>query len=233
MRLDKNKHRAGRPANVTYILKGLGKCTCGGNLNMRTNKGRKYAYCSRQRTAPHKYQCFTKNSLNLTAIEDFIWDEVVEFLTDIKKGDVIDKLFDNYEGNQGHREAIIAEAKTRLEKINSKKQRLLSEYIDGAFGKEQVDLKNRQLTDEQEHWQTVIDEQLTLTEDVRLDELMASLKQLDNLFDWGLMTATPEQKKEIIARVLHEFILYQDSRIELRYKLPVLPEQVAELLKVC
>ena len=38
----------------------------------------------------------------------------------------------------------------------------------------------------------VIDEQLSMTNDVRLNELMASLKQLDNLFDWGLVIAIPE-----------------------------------------
>ena len=46
------------------------------------------------------------------------------------------------------------------------------------------------------------------------------------------MSATPEQKKEIVNLVLHEFILYQ-NRIELRYRLPVTPEQVAETLHGC
>ena len=79
---------------------------------------------------------------------------------------------------------------------------------------------------------SVIDEQLITTSEVRLDELTASLKQLDNLYDWGLMGATPEQKKEIINRVLHEVVLYTD-RIELRWKLPVTTENFAKTLQAC
>lgn len=78
---------------------------------------------------------------------------------------------------------------------------------------------------------SVIDEQLITTSEVRLDELTASLKQLDNPYGWGLRGATPEQKKEIINRALHEFVLYPD-RVELRYKLPVTEAHVAELLHV-
>ena len=78
---------------------------------------------------------------------------------------------------------------------------------------------------------SVIDEQLVTTSEARLDELMASPKQFGILFDWGFMGATTEQKKEIITRVLHEFVLYPD-RGELRYKLPVTEAHVAELLHV-
>lgn len=59
---------------------------------------------------------------------------------------------------------------------------------------------------------------------------MESLKQLDDLYDWGLVGAITEQKKEIIARVLREFVLYLD-RIELRYKLPITEAQVAECVQ--
>ena len=144
---------------------------------------------------------------------------------------MIDKLLDNYESSKGHREAIITEHKAYLEKIDNKLSELLSQFVEGMFDKEKVELKHRQLQDEKEYHQSVIDEQLALTEDSRLDELMASLKELDNLFDWGLMDATPEQKKEIISKVLHEFVIYQD-RIELRYKVPVTSKQVAECVQV-
>jgi hypothetical protein len=191
----------------------------------------KYAYCSRQHTAPHKYQCFIGNKhLRLEPIEDFIWGECVEFLTEFRKGDLAGVLYDNYESSIGHREAIIAEAKIELEDVNKMKDRLLSDFVDGRFDREKVDLKLGQLTEQQEHWQNKIDEQLALS-NVKLDDLIDSLRQLDDLYDWGLIAITPEQKKEIIARVLHEFVLYPD-RIELRYKLPVTELQIAECVQV-
>ena len=91
---------------------------------------------------------------------------------------------------------------------------------------------HRQMQEEREYHQSAIDEQLTTASDVKLDEFMQSLKQLDELYDWGLMTTTPEQKKEIINKVLHEFVLYPD-KIELRWKLPVTSEHVAQTLQAC
>ena len=45
-------------------------------------------------------------------------------------------------------------------------------------------------------------------------------------------TTTPEQKKEILNLLLEEFILYNDGRVELRFKLPVNEKQVAEKLVI-
>ena len=120
-------------------------------------------------------------------------------MTEFRKGDLAGVLYDNYEANIAHRDQIISEAKTQLEEVSKAKDRLLSDFVDGRFDREKVDLKLSQLTDEQEHWQSIIDEQLALS-NIKLDDLMESLKQLDDLFNWGLMTATPEQKKEIISR---------------------------------
>jgi len=231
LRLNKNTHRAGRPANVMYILKGLGKCHCGGTLSMRGVKGYRYAYCSRQNATPYKYNCFTgKKHFHLTPIEDFVWGEVVDFMTEFRKGDLAGILYDNYESNIEHRDQLVHEAKVQLEEINKQKSKLLSEFVEGRFDSDMIDLKLSKLKDEQEHWQSIIDEQALLS-DARIDDLVESLRQLDDLYDWGLMTATPEQKKEIISRVLHEFILYPD-RIELRYKLPVTELQIAECVQV-
>lgn len=44
-------------------------------------------------------------------------------------------------------------------------------------------------------------------------------------------TTTPEQKKELLNLLLEEFILYNDGKVELRFKLPMNEEQVAE--KIC
>lgn len=43
-------------------------------------------------------------------------------------------------------------------------------------------------------------------------------------------TPGPEQKKEILNKLLREFILYPEGEVELRYKLPVNEKQVAESL---
>jgi hypothetical protein len=63
---------------------------------------------------------------------------------------------------------------------------------------------------------------------------MVSLKKLNELYDWNLITATPEQKKEIITTVLKGFVLYPNG-IEYQFKLPhkeLTEEHVAELLSV-
>ncbi len=60
-------------------------------------------------------------------------------------------------------------------------------------------------------------------------------KQLDALEKYKLFgfefTTTLEQKKELINPLLEEFILSNDGRVELRFKLPANEEQVAD--KIC
>jgi len=49
------------------------------------------------------------------------------------------------------------------------------------------------------------------------------------MFDWGFYPS-PEQKKELLNVLLKEFVLYKDGRIELRFKLPVNENQVADTI---
>ena len=68
-------------------------------------------------------------------------------------------------------------------------------------------------------------------DDVVLEKFMSQLKALHKSFDFGFMLITPERKKEIINLLVEKFILYGDGRIELRFKLPVKDEQVAEKIR--
>ncbi|MFC1866159.1 hypothetical protein ACFLYB_05565 [Chloroflexota bacterium] len=60
-------------------------------------------------------------------------------------------------------------------------------------------------------------------------------KQLDSLDKYKLFgfdfTTTPEQKKELIKLVLEKFTLYNDDKVELRFKVPINEEQMAD--KIC
>ncbi len=47
------------------------------------------------------------------------------------------------------------------------------------------------------------------------------------MFNWGF-NPTPEQKKEILNLLLEGFILYNNGRIELRFKLPMNERQIAK-----
>jgi hypothetical protein len=54
-----------------------------------------------------------------------------------------------------------------------------------------------------------------------------NLQELDQHFNYGFIISK-EQKKQILNLLLKEFVLYNDGKIELWFKLPVNEKQVAE-----
>ena len=220
----------GAPAKHHYLLKGLGKCGyCGGSLLMHTVRRGRYLHCGRQHNTPHAHNCFTPRHRDLTLIEDFVWSEVIEFLTNVRKGDIYGVLLDNYEDSKGHRDTQIARANSELERLNRERQRLLSAMTKGWFTEEETDMEYRRIAEQKEHWETELANQTAMNNEVDWDSFWADKKAIDSLYDWSLMAATPEQKKNIIASVVKEFALY-DNTIEIRYRIPATAEHVAEIV---
>lgn len=66
--------------------------------------------------------------------------------------------------------------------------------------------------------------------DVLFDNFMTRIKAVDKAYDYGFHP-TPQQKKEILNMLLDKFILYRNGKIELRFKVPVNDEQVADKIQ--
>ena len=97
----------------------------------------------------------------------------------------------------------------------------------------EADLQFKAINSEREHWERELSSFQALHGDseAAADKFVAQLKQLDRLFDWGsIWSLSPEQKKQVLNTLLHEFILYHDGKIELRFKLPVNEKQVADTI---
>jgi len=104
----------------------------------------------------------------------------------------------------------------------------------GLLTDSDVDLSMRAIKSDKEHWES---ELLNLEELGKNSDLVWNrfFEQLDKLQKYWLLgfefTTTLEQKKELLNLLLEEFILYNDGKVELRFKLLVNEEQVTE--KIC
>lgn len=85
---------------------------------------------------------------------------------------------------------------------------------------------------EQEHWQQEVTnlQALQANTDALWDSFWSQFKEIDRMFNWGF-NLSPEQKKKVLNLLLQEFVLYNDGKIELRFKLPVNEKQVAEAIE--
>jgi len=96
-----------------------------------------------------------------------------------------------------------------------------------------MDLQLRAIKSDQERWQQELLnlEALAENSDLVRDNFFKQLDALEKYKLFGFeFAATPEQKKELLNLLLEEFILYNDDKVELRFKLPVKEEQVAETI---
>ena len=114
------------------------------------------------------------------------------------------------------------------------KQRILTSFRKGWVTEADIDLQLKAIKSDQGHWQQELSnlEAMAENSDLVWDNFF---KQLDALDKYKLLgfefTTTPEQKKELLNLLLDEFILHNDGKVELRFKLPINEEQVAE--KIC
>ena len=234
-KLSHNRGRGKGASKNTYSLQHLGRCgVCGARLGCVTHKkGYRYIYCMEQKTYPHISNCFEPKSRNLTQVEDIIWDEVEDVLRSYKDK-TTDFLFDQFENSQADREKQIAKAKEEISRCNLEKQRILTSFRKGWATETDIELQIKAVNSDQSHRQQELSslEALADNSDLMWDGFF---KQLDSLEKYKLFgfdfTTTPEQKKELLNLLLEEFILNKDGTIELRFKLPLNEEQVAE--KIC
>jgi len=95
----------------------------------------------------------------------------------------------------------------------------------------EAELQFRRIREEQEYWQQELInlEALGNNTEAAWESFMSHLKELDRYFYFGYDISL-EQKKGILNLLLEEFILYNDGKIELRFKLPVDEKQVANTI---
>jgi len=229
-RLSSKKH-SGRPANRVYLLSHLGRCgECGASLLHETQRRWRYIYCYNQSTYP-EHQCFKPKRWNLDNIENHIWGEV-EWLLNNYKDSTYDLLLDRYESAKADREQQIAKGKADIERCKRERQTVLRQVRKGNITQAEADIEFTIINKEQKELEQELNSLLALeTEaDVLFDNFMTRIKAVDKAYDYGFH-ATPQQKKEILNMLLDKFILYRDGKIELRFKVPVNDEQVADKIQ--
>jgi len=226
--LNKAKNTGSTKPDRNYILQHLGKCECGGALQCKTVKGRRYMSCSRQIYWPHIYKCYKPVHWHMDDIESHIWSEVEDTLHNYRDG-TYDLLLDRFEGGRGDRDKQLADKKNELEQVMLGKQQILTQLRKGHIDDGEADLQLSASRSDQERleYELLNLQSFQDSNDSAVDAFMAQLKQLDKWFDYGFYPA-PAEKKEILNTLLQEFILHKDGRIELRFKVPVNEEQVAE-----
>jgi hypothetical protein len=220
---------------ATYPLQHLGRCgVCGSRLGLVTYKKRlRYIYCLGQKTYPHINNCFEPKMKNLTLVEDAIWDEVESVLLSYKDK-TTDFLLRRSENAQAGREEQLAKVKDEISRCDLEKQRIIHQLRKGVLTDSDIDLSMRAIKSDKERWES---ELLNLEELGKNSDLVWNrfFEQLDKLQKYWLLgfefTTTPEQKKELLNLLLDEFIMRNDGKVELRFKLPVNEEQVAE--RIC
>ena len=187
--------------------------------------------CGRQHTYPH-YDCYEPRNLQLGWIEDFVWAEVEDILRTYRNA-TSDLLLQRFESASSEREQQIATAKKHLEDLKRGKQRIMTALRKNHVTEAEADLQFKAIKSEQDYWERELSNLQTLHADseAAAEKFMVQLKQLDRLFDWGgIWSLTSEQKRQVLNTSLHEFILYRDGKIELRFKLPVNEKQVADAI---
>lgn len=233
--LRNNSGRSKGAAKFTYPLQHLGRCgVCGAGLGCMTHRKKfRYIYCMGQKIYPHSNNCFSPKAKNLTQIEDYIWEQVEDVLRSYKDK-TTGLLFDRFENAQADREKQIAKVKDEVTRCNLEKQRILTSFRKGWVTEADIELQLKAIKSDQSHWQQELTnlEAMAENSDLVWDSFF---KQLDSLEKYRLFgfdfTTTPKQKKELLNQLLEKFILYNDGKVELRFKLPINEEQVAE--RIC
>ena len=231
-RLAQNKRQNKGATKRFYLLQYLGRCgECGGNLRCHTVGKHRYINCSRQHTYPD-YHCYKPENWNMDWIEDFVWAEVADILDNYRNA-TTDLLLERFENAGSEREQQIATAKQHLEDLKWEKQRILTTIRKGYVTEGEADLQFKAINSEREHWENELTsiQSLHADSEAAAEKFVAQLKQLDKFFDYGgIWFLGPEQKKQILNTLLKEFVLYHDSKIELRFKLPVSEKQLADTI---
>lgn len=231
-RLAQNKKKNKGGAKRFYLLQNLGRCgECGGSLHCHTIRQHRYIRCSHQQLYPD-YHCFKPQNWNLGRVEDFVWGEIEDILHDYRNT-TVDLLVEQFENAGGEREKQIAIAKQHIEDLRWEKQRILTTIRKGHVTEAEADLQFKAINSDREHWERELSslEALHADSEAAAERFVVQLKQLDRLFDWGgIWSLTPEQKRQVLTTLLHEFVLYNDGKIELRFKLPVNEKQVADTI---
>jgi site-specific DNA recombinase len=231
-RLTENKKKNSGGTKRFYLLQHLGKCgECGGNLRCHTVGKHRYINCSRQHTYPH-YDCYKPENWKMGEIEDFVWAEVEDILDNYRNA-TVDLLLERFENASNEREQQIDTAKQHLIDLKLEKQRILTTIRKGYVTEAEADVQFKAIKSEQDYWERELANLQALQADseAAAEKFVAQLKQLDRLFDYGgIWYLTSEQKRQLLTTLLQEFILYRDGKIELRFKLPVNEEQVADTI---
>lgn len=231
IKLSENKRKNDGSSRRTYMLMHLGRCgQCGGRLLCRTSHGLRYLCCARQLAFTHLHQCYQPKNQRMELIEDYIWNAVEDVLNDYQDS-THGLLIDRFDNAKQHRQQQIARADNEVERCKREKQRLLTAFRKGYATEAEIELQSRHIREEQEYWQEELAklEVLETNTDAAWNSFWTHLQQIDRMFDWGFIIE-PEQKKEILNLLLEEFIYFRDGKIELRFKLPVNENQVAETI---
>ena len=128
------------------------------------------------------------------------------------------------------REKQIARAKEEIERCELERQKMLTAFRKGWATEAQTEIQSKAIKEKEEYWQEELPRLETLEANAVsvFDAYWNQVNQLRNYFTYDFFLMEPERKKEILNLLLQEFILYNNGKIELRFKLPVNEGQVAE-----
>lgn len=132
-----------------------------------------------------------------------------------------------------HHEAQMTKAKQEIERLQRGRQLVLKQIRKGYITQADADIEFTAINKEQEHWEQELANlvELDTHQAIAWERFWGQLKSIDKLYNWNFMTTTPRQKRELLSLILDSYILYKDSRIELRFKMPIDDKQVVDTIQ--
>jgi hypothetical protein len=220
----------GAPSKETYVLRGLGKCQCGGSLLFRRVKGRAFFYCSRQSNVPHQYSCFSPQHQPLDPLELSVKAGVLELIDTFQRDDVLGKMMANLGTGRRQRLHKVGIARGKLEELDREKKRLVSAIARGTITEDDADLEFKRIREGQEHWDAQVDGYLASDDHAQIERYIAQMDDLGRVIRHWVPNSSPEEWKAMLNALLDCFIVHEDC-IELRFTLGgITPEHLAEVL---
>lgn len=122
-----------------------------------------------------------------------------------------------------------ARDKEEIERCKLERQGLLTTIRKEWATEAEAEMQFKVIKEEQEYWEQEVVKlgALEVNTDTLWDSFWPQFKEIERMFNWGF-NPTPEQKKEILNLLLEGFILYNNGKIELRFKLQMNERQIAE-----
>jgi site-specific DNA recombinase len=230
VKLSENSRKNSGGAKHFYLLQHFGKCgECGGTVLCRTSKGYQYLHCSHQTTSPHIYQCYRPKLWPMGMIEDWVWNEVDEVLSQYVNGSY-DSLIEQFENGQDDRQQAMDKASNKIKCCDTERQRILTVMRKGYITEADAEIQLISINADEKHWQQELThyEQLQADSAIVWQAFMSQLHELDRFRFFGFHNLSAEQKKLILNTLLKEFVLYRDGKVELRLRTPLDKKQVAD-----